>query len=89
MPRPDTIVTLALALHQTTERAYLVDETGNCDKTVWLPRSQVEMDETPKGQIIKHAGGLTIQKRNSIELAGVPVHDFLVPEWLARERGLL
>lgn len=81
MSRDETPVELTLVLHHTTDRAYLVSELGNHDKAVWLARSLVEMD-TP----VRFTCDETIEGIRTREL---PSHDFLVPEWLANERGLL
>lgn len=35
---------IAVIRHAETERAILVSETGNKDDAVWLPKSQVEIE---------------------------------------------
>ena len=63
-----------LYVHRETERAWLVSETGDdSDATIWLPKSQVETDER----------NVAIDKQEST------IYEFTVPEWLAREKGLI
>lgn len=84
MPRPGSeLVTLTLVLFHETHSAYLVGDTGERDKAVWLPMSQVEIDEHKIGDELEMIEGLSIPGRTR------PIHNFLVPEWLANERGLL
>ena len=52
MPKSD-IIDLTLQLHYTTERAVLVSETGDPDKAVRLPLSQIEVTETKKSGIVE------------------------------------
>ncbi len=86
MARNAEPVELSLVLFHTTGRpnggAYLVGDTGERERAVWLPISQVEMDERPTGDEAELVSGLATTRR-------LPIHTFLVPEWLANERGLL
>lgn len=46
---------LELMVHHWTERAVLVSADGNREGAVWLPKSQIELEEEPeagKAQIV-------------------------------------
>lgn len=80
--RNETPVELTLVLHQETDLAWLVSELGNREKAVWLAKSLVERDERVRFTATETVEGIEMPgERNS--------YDFLVPEWLANERGLL
>lgn len=57
------LIDCAVQLHHETEKAWLVSDTGERDKAVWIPKSQAEFDEAD--------GTLTL------------------PEWLAKDKGLI
>ncbi len=38
------LVDVAVVRHAETEKAILVSETGERDKAVWLPKSQIEIE---------------------------------------------
>lgn len=46
------LVDLTLHLHHETHSALLVSDDGDRDQAVWLPKSQVEVNET-RGAIIE------------------------------------
>jgi hypothetical protein len=76
-----TLTDLTLALHHRTEKAVLVSETGEESKAVWLPLSQVEIEETSK-VVVGH------DKRGQM-VVGMPVVEVKLPEWLAIKNGLV
>lgn len=82
MPRNAEPVELFLVLFHTTDAAWLVGDTGERDRAVWLPMSLCEMDERSTRDEAEVISGLATTRR-------LPVHTFLVPEWLANERSLL
>ena len=41
--------------HAETERAILVSETGDRDKAVWLPKSQIEVSDGPNRLLVEVA----------------------------------
>jgi hypothetical protein len=45
------LIDLALHLHHETEKAYLVSDTGDNDDTVWVPKSQCELNERKGGGV--------------------------------------
>ena len=40
-----TLIDCAVQLHHETEKAWLVSDSGERDKAVWIPKSQAEFDE--------------------------------------------
>lgn len=44
---------ITVQLHQETQRAILVSDDGDLEKTVWLPKSQVEFAEKPGSDVIE------------------------------------
>lgn len=70
----------AMALHYDTGKAVLVSETGEEAKAVWLPKSKIEILDGGK----KCTG---VDKRGR-EIV-VPHIEVTVPEWLAKEKGLI
>lgn len=52
--RTDTFdtVELELYLHSETERAVLVSEDGDAGNSVWLPKSQIEVDHDEDGFVL-------------------------------------
>ena len=77
-------VELSLVHFHTTTRAYLVGDSGNRDKAVWLAASLVEVDDEgqPTGYEDETIEGLKTGRK-------MPIRLFTLPEWLANERGLL
>lgn len=71
---------LTMALHYGTGRAVLVSETGDEAKAVWIPKSQVEVLDT---------GMTTDVIKTSGEVVAVPLVVLTLPEWLAKEKGLI
>lgn len=69
-----------LAFHYDTGKAVLVSDTGDEAKAVWLPKSHIEIvktDKTVKG--IRKDG----------QAMNWPLVTVTVPEWLAKEKGLI
>lgn len=71
---------ITLALHHDTGRAVLVSSDGEESKAVWIPHSKIE--------VVKKESTLPGVRKNGqmVRLACVVV---TMPEWLAREKGLL
>jgi hypothetical protein len=58
------LIDLTLQLHQETERALLVSDSGEVDDRVWLPKSQIEFEKKPGGLVIVTAPEwLAIERR--------------------------
>ena len=64
--------TYTLYVHHETDSAWYVSETGDKDDTFWLPKSQVSTDET------------NMLRSSPSQKA----YEFVIPEWLATEKGL-
>lgn len=80
--RDATNLDIHLVIFHETDRAWLVGDTGEREKAVWLPKSQVEVDETrPDGQESELIGGIPSGR-------AMPICRVVLPEWLAAERGL-
>jgi len=47
-----TIIDIAVIVHHRTERAVLVSDDGDRESAVWLPLSQVEIDDDGSNHII-------------------------------------
>lgn len=43
------LVDIAVQVHHRTDKAILVSDDGDRDKAVWLPLSQIEIEERAKG----------------------------------------
>lgn len=69
-----------LALHYDTGKAVLVSDTGDEAKAVWLPKQHVEIERTGKT--------VTGTKRNG-QKTSWPLVTVTIPEWLAKEKGLV
>lgn len=69
-------VTLTLMHHGDAGACIKVSETGDLAKAVLLPKSQVEVVHSGR-----HGGRLGRAKADVVEVA--------MPEWLAKDRGLL
>lgn len=69
-----------MALHYDTGKAVLVSSTGEEVKAVWLPRTQVEVyDDGRTTDAVKKNGQKTT----------VPYVCVVVPDWLAKDKGLI
>lgn len=51
LPLKSDLVDLALFLHHRTDKAILVSDDGDWKKAVWLPLSQIEIEEGDKNNI--------------------------------------
>ena len=60
------LIDLGVELHHRTDRAVLVSDDGDRDKAVWLPLSQIEIEQME---------GAT--------------YTVTLPEWLAKDKGLI
>lgn len=89
MPRSYEPVELLLVVHNIDgkENAWLVSDTGERDNAVWLPKSVVEMGRQRATADVTVAG-IPWRTREQAQLTA-PIHEFLVPEWLAVERRLV
>jgi hypothetical protein len=59
------LVDIAVVRHAETEKAILISDTGDKKDAVWVPKSQVEIEDD--GQTIT----------------------VTMPEWLAKDKGLI
>ena len=71
---------LTMALHYDTGKAVLVSETGDEAKAVWLARSQIEVEST---------GKQTDAVKKDGEIVKVALVTVTVPEWMAKQKGLI
>jgi hypothetical protein len=73
-----------VVLHYDNEAraAILVSEDGDEAKAVWLPKSQIEFTLTGRNTPAKTTQGKPLAN-------GLPVVAVNLPEWLAKERGLI
>lgn len=71
---------LTMVLHYDTGKAVLVSDTGEESRAVFLPRSQIEVVNDGKT-------GPAVNKRG--ETVWLPIVTVTVPEWLAKEKGLI
>lgn len=46
----DDLIDMRLLLFHETEKAWLVGETADKSKAVWIPKSQCEVEEEPVGR---------------------------------------
>ena len=73
-------IDLEMGLHYDTGKAVQVSDTGEEARAVWLPKSQIEIDSTGKKvPAVKKDGQHSI----------LPVVSIRLPEWLAKEKGLV
>lgn len=79
MPRNDDPVELVLAVHDETEKAWLVSLTGFVNDAVWIPKA-LSLRGDPMG------GWEMMDARCQRKL--VTIYDFLLPAFKAREKGL-
>lgn len=76
------LVDLILVQHHETGAAILVSETGDCTKTVWLPKSSVEVHDTGRTQMEENPkDGYAPRPRPIVEVTG--------PQWLFTAKGLV
>jgi hypothetical protein len=86
MPREDDRATKSdlhdfeMVLHYDTGKAVLVSDTGEEKRAVFLPKSQIEIHKQDKtSPAVKRDGQRTV----------LPVVTITVPEWLAKDKGLI
>ena len=72
---------MALHYDNAVRKAILVSLTGEAQKAVWLAKSQIEFSDSGKTTAALCADGVT---RETVKLVQVAV-----PEWLAKEKGLI
>lgn len=70
---------IELALHHETGAAVLVSTGGQLHKPAWVPKSQCQVEKTGRYMSVWND-----ERRKSAEVVIVTL-----PEWLAREKGLL
>lgn len=70
---------LRLARHHQTDAAVLVSSGGNLTRPVWLPKSKVEIEET--GEFM-HVWNDEYRKSAAVVVV-------TLPEWLAKQKGLI
>lgn len=61
------LIDVAVVRHAETEKAILVSETAHKEDAVWLPKSQIEIENDG------HKNFVTVT----------------LPEWLAKDKGLI
>jgi hypothetical protein len=94
-PRSNEPVEVSLVLFDISKRALLVGNTGNRDMAFWLPSSEVEYDgNAVTGWENVTVAGLPYMVRGATPSAPkrqdkAPIYTFIMPEWLANDRGLL
>lgn len=83
-PRITESCDLELILHYDNEvkAAIQVSETGDVSKAVWLPKSEIEF------RLAGRNAPATTTAGNPVP-GGLPVIIANVPEWLAKEKGLI
>lgn len=74
--RDDDPIEFILALHDETEKAFLVSSTGFVSDAIWIPKA-LSLKGDPMG------GWELMDKRCQRKL--VTIYDFLVPRFKARE----
>lgn len=86
MPRDDDRVTKSdlldfeMVLHHDTGKAVLVSDTGEERRAVWLPRQHIEVYRDGKDSpAVKRDGQRSV----------LPVVTVTVPQWLAKDKGLI
>lgn len=73
-------VEMAVTLHYDTGKAVLVSNSGEEARAVFLPKSQIEI----------HNDGVTgPATRKNGQTVTLPIVCIVVPEWLAKEKGLI
>lgn len=71
---------LDMVLHHQTKDAVLVSDTGEEARAVWLPKSQIEF-----ARLDKNSGAVKKDGQRTV----LPVVTVTMPEWLAKEKGLI
>ena len=75
-----TLHDFEMCLHYDTGKAILVSDTGEESRAVWLPKSKVEINRDGKSvNAVKKDGQRVV----------LPVATITVPEWLAKQKGLI
>ena len=80
LPAVHNKIELEMVLHYDTERAVQVSDTGEEARAVWLPKSQIQLN--PSGKKVP-----SVKKDGQREI--LPVVTVLLPEWLAKNKGLI
>jgi len=74
------LIDLEMVEHHRTRDAVLVSDKGEEAKAVWLPLSQIEIHREGKSSQAVNRNGQTSSR---------PVVTVTVPDWLAKEKGLV
>lgn len=86
MTSPRASFDLSVVVHAATDKALLLNETGECDGTgkpvkgVWIPRSEMDLAEAME---------LKLARWEDDRRRGMIVLEITIPEWLAYEKGLM
>ena len=73
-------IDLEMVLHYDTGKAVQVSDTGEEKRAVWLPSSQIQINRNGRDvPAVKNDGQHTI----------LPVVMVTLPEWLAKDKGLI
>lgn len=70
------VVDVAMVIHDERPKSLLASSNGDIARAVWLPKSQVEIEET--GALERKRNGRTAQPAI-----------ITLPNWLAKEKGLI
>lgn len=71
---------LDMVLHYETADAIRVSDTGEDSRAIWLPKRHVEFHrEGKQSDAVRNDGQRTV----------LPVVNVTMPEWLAKDRGLV
>jgi hypothetical protein len=73
-------IELEMVLHYDTGNAVQVSDTGEEARAVWLPKSQIQLN--PSGKKVP-----SVKKDGQREI--LPVVSVNIPEWLAKNKGLI
>lgn len=61
------LVDVTLYLHAETEKAILASTDGNRAKAVWLPKSQIEMEEVKVNSVVTKSWVVTMREALAID----------------------
>ncbi|MCF1502938.1 hypothetical protein L0F51_04055 [Afifella sp. H1R] len=79
-------VTLTLAFHDFSDKAFFVSETGIAERGVWLPRSQCRFDDLNRDKVEAWEAANEALPRRVRDEAVITVR---VSEFIAKDRGLI
>lgn len=80
-PASADTIDLEMVLHYDTGKAIQVSDTGEESRAVWLPKSQI--------QINNNSGKTIPATKKDGQRTVLPVITVSIPEWLAKDKGLI